>query len=130
MWYATSLVWVVLGIPFILSRSSERGPGALPLWFIVTWIASVIVGAYIALVQVAYEIRLTQDGILEFRSLLRTIQLDSRDVLSIAPARLNTFVLLFKARERTARTLRYMDALPILIVEIRKMNPQLAVRGL
>lgn len=87
---------------------------------------------YLALFLIAYEIRLTASGEIEFKSVLRSIKMDARGLESIRPAQfgLDPYTLVFKSGTHTARTLRQMDGLSALIFELRAINPHLDLRGL
>ena len=86
---------------------------------------------FVGLVWFPYEIRLTSDGVLTFRSVLRTIQVKAGDLVSIRPEfmDLGGATLVFRTTSRSLRALRRMDGMLDLLTEVRAINPDLELRG-
>jgi hypothetical protein len=86
---------------------------------------------FVGLVWFSYEIRLTSDGVLAFRSVLRTIQVHAGDLVSIRPdfMDLGGATLVFRTTSRSLRAMRRMDGMLDLLTEVRAINPGLELRG-
>ena len=120
-WLALMLVFTVVGAPLLIIWSNRGGPGAPPASFAFLWIAGMAWVWFCSAALFPYEIRLSEDGEIEFKSVLRSVKVNARDLISIAPGfrGWDPNILLFKTRTRTVRTLRQMDGLHDLVTELR-----------
>ena len=131
LWLGMVAIFTLIGVPLLVAGLIRGGQDDVPPLFAILWIAMVGWLWYIALVWIAYEVRLSATGELEFRSVLRSIRMDAADLISIRPAQRgwDPYTLLFKSRTRTARAMRQMDGLHDLIADLRAINPKLELRG-
>ena len=79
------LVLTLVGAPLLIIWSNKGGPGAPPASFAFLWIAGMAWVRFCSAALFPYEIRLSEDGELEFKSVLRSVKVNARDLLSIAP---------------------------------------------
>lgn len=131
LWLGMVVFFTAVGVPLIVVAAIHGGPDAPPTFFVVAWIGVLLWFWYVALVWTAYEIRLSPGGELEFKSVLRSVKVDARDVSYVGPALggLDPYTLVFKTSTKTARTVRQMDGLTSLIEQLRSLNPQIMLKG-
>jgi hypothetical protein len=130
-WFGTVALFTFLVIGLVLGLLGEKGaanaiPFVLLMLGVLAWLW------FAGLAYYPYEIRLTADGVLAFRSVLRTIRVDAGDLVSIHPYvfDMGGATLVFETPSRKLHVLRRMDGLLDLITELRANNPNLELRGM
>jgi hypothetical protein len=131
LWLGMVGFFTAVGVPLLVAAAIRGGPDAPPPFFVVAWIGILLWFWYVALVWISYEIRLSPAGELEFKSVLRSVKVDARDVSYVGPALggIDPYTLVFKTRTKTARTVRQMDGLTSLIEQLRSLSPQIELKG-
>jgi hypothetical protein len=131
LWLGMVVLFTLVGAPLIVVATIRGGTDAPPPFFAAAWIAILLWFWYAALVWISYEIRLSASGELEFKSVLRSVKIDARDVLYVGPpwGGLDPYTLVFRTSTKTARTVRQMDGLHSLIYQLRSVNPEIELKG-
>jgi hypothetical protein len=130
-WFGTVVLFTFFFIVVVLGLLGEEGaanaiPFVLLMLGVLAWLW------FEGLAYFPYEIRLTSDGVLAFRSVLRTIRVDAGDLVSIRPFAFDMGgrTLVFETPSRKLQALRRMDGMLDLITELRANNPNLLLRGM
>jgi hypothetical protein len=114
--------------PIVIVSSLRSG---FPIWFAALWLGGLAWNWYAGLTRFAYEVRLSTGGVLSFKTVLREVTIDARDLISVGPAwwDLNGIGLVFRTSSGKVRSFRSMTGLSALIVQLRLFNPTLETRG-
>jgi hypothetical protein len=120
----------LVGVPALLIATIRGGAGP-PLWFVALWLVMLSSFWYVLLVWVSYEVRLSPTGEMEFKSVMRTVRRDARQLAHVEPASaFDPYMVVFKFLTGKSRTVRQMDGFSTLIHELKNLNPNIQMRGL
>jgi hypothetical protein len=128
-WIGFMALFTFVFIAGSVALLDEAGANAIP--FVLLMLGVLAWLWFAGLAWYPYEMRLTSEGVLAFRSVLRTIRVDAGDLVSIRPYvfDMGGTTLVFKTPSRSVHVLRRMDGLLDLITELRAINPNLELRG-
>lgn len=133
MWLFTISLLTLVGVPGVLFSAFSDDQDAPSLVFALFWIGIVGWFWYLALVWTSYEVVLSAEEQLSFKSVLKRTTMDARDVVFIGSAMdgWDPYMLVFRTDSgATARIPRQSDGLVALVTEIKKVNPRVELRGL
>ncbi len=120
-------------VSFLRFASNERVPLAdiFPSWFTLVPLAAILllVLAWYRSLTVGYQIKVRNDNALEFRSLLRSIVLQSQDILAITREPLNPGLVRVRHRRGTLRIFGGIPSLDELIKWIGVSNKGILLRN-
>jgi hypothetical protein len=105
IWLGMLVLFTLVGAPALVIATIRGGTDSPPLGFAAVWIGILLWFWYVALVWVAYEIRLSASGEIEFKSVLRSVKVDARELMYIGPAMggLDPYTVIFKTPKKRAR---------------------------
>lgn len=130
VWLGAISLMTMLGIPLTIDvvRGGPDSPGPV---FAIFWLGILAWFWYVALVHISYEIRLSPEGEIEFKSVLRKIRMNAQELTYIGPAYwLDPYTVVFRSTTRAARSTRTMENFSLLISELRRLNPDIRLRGI
>jgi hypothetical protein len=117
----------IIGLVWSLSRgvNSEHPP------FIFLFLIVISVGNGWFFGGVAIEVRLTEDGYIEFIGPLRRVRIAVLDILSIAPSEMSqTPVYVVRHRNGRFRVDGRLNGMHELISELKRQHPTIELRGI
>jgi hypothetical protein len=120
-----AVVGMIAGLSWSLSRGPQPGP-PFPVFLIVLAAFGPQIWIY---ASTAFEIRLGDDGILEFVGVLRRTRVAVTDVRSIAPS-IYPQIYVARSSQRNVRFDGRLNGLHELVAEIKRRNPSVELSGI
>jgi hypothetical protein len=117
----------LIGLAWSASRGFDTEPP-----FPVFLMPLAIAGINLALVgRSAVEVQLLDDGHLSFRGPLRRSRIAVMDIISLAPSEMsNGGLFVLKHRQGSLRFDPRLNGMHELVAELKRLNPQMVVRGI
>jgi hypothetical protein len=131
LWLGAVGFMTVMGIPLLLITIIRNPSDAPPILLVAWWLGTLAWFWYVLLVWISYEVRLSPTGEMEFKSVLRTVRRDARQLAHIeAASAFDPYTVVFKFLTGKSRTVRQMEGFVDLIRELKQLNPNIQLRGL
>jgi hypothetical protein len=120
--------WVLAGVIGIIVGAIKLGSDGPPVWAFVIWLCGALFVAYMWL-RIPFEIKIHDDTMIEFRSVLRTTTISPVDIKSVRakPYALG-FVDVVHQKGRV-HLLSQMDGFHDFISTIKSLNPTVKIEG-
>ncbi len=113
---------VMFILPFVITSTNPPPPFIGFFWLVV------LVGNLFWILRFPHEIVLYNDGTIDFKSVIRKVQMQATEIKSIKPAN-GTFGFLVVMGKKNVRLLAQFDNFHEFILKLKQYNPTVITRG-
>jgi len=128
MIFAMPIFLMVLGLLLFSGVLPFRGSSQPPKVLGIFWLAMIGWLGYLIL-SVPHRIEVSENGDVEFRSLLRQRRMTSLEIVSIKPEASSFGFLVVRGSRRKIRLLNQFDGFHDFLVNLKVTNPTIELRG-
>jgi hypothetical protein len=121
--------WVFAGvIGIVVGALGKLGSDGPPVWAIVIWFSVALFVAYMWL-RIPFEIKIHDDNMIEFRSLLRKTIISPVEIKSVRAKRYTLGFIDVVHQGGTVHLLSQMDGFHEFISTLKSLNPAVQIQG-
>jgi len=121
--------WVFAGvIGIVVGALGKLGSDGPPVWAIVIWFCVALFVAYMWL-RIPFEIKIHDDNMIEFRSLLRKTIISPVEIKSVRAKRYTLGFIDVVHQGGTVHLLSQMDGFHEFISTLKSLNPAVQIQG-
>lgn len=121
--------WVFAGvIGIILGAMGKFGSDGPPVWAFVIWLCGALFVAYMWL-RIPFEIKIHDDNMIEFRSVLRRTTVSPHEIKSVRAKRYAVGFVDIVHQKGRVHLLNQMDGFHDFIFTIESLNPAIKIEG-
>lgn len=121
--------WVFAGLTgIILGAMAKFGSDGPPAWAFIIWLCGALFVAYMWL-RIPFEIKIHDDNMIEFRSVLRRTTVSPHEIKSVRAKRYALGFIDVVHQGGTVHLLSQMDGFHEFISTLKSLNPAVQIQG-